>query len=111
MTETCCPPEATPDLPVGPEADAALAALSRALGHPARVAILRRLCAEDTCLAGDLSDALPLAASTVSAHLKTLKDAGLVRGTIDGPRRCYCVDRTVLRTLRALLDALDPESP
>lgn len=111
--DPCCPAEVALDLPLtGPEAEADLAALARAVGHPARVAILRQLCASDACLAGDLSDALPQAASTVSAHLKTLKEAGLVRGTIDGPRRCYCVDRAALRRLRALLDALDPsETP
>lgn len=110
--DACCPPEHEVDAPLtGEAAEAELSMLAKALAHPARVAILRQLCASDTCLAGDLSDALPLAPSTVSAHLKTLKEAGLVRGTIDGPRRCYCVDRTHLTRLRRLILALDPLAP
>ncbi len=109
--DACCAPSTVHGPLRGPKADRTLAQLTRALGHPARVAIVRQLASETGCLAGDLSDALPLAPSTVSAHLKTLKEAGLVAGTVDGPRRNYCLDRGRLGHLRALLDALEPEVP
>lgn len=80
--------------------------LARALAHPARVRILRRLLSSDACVAGSIALDLPLAASTVSQHLKVLKEAGLVKGEVDGPRRFYCADRSVLARLSALLEAL-----
>jgi ArsR family transcriptional regulator len=86
--------------------DGELARLARALGHPARVHILKVLLAKDTCIAGELSDELPLAASTVSQHLKVLKKAGLVKGEVDGPRRCYCVDRAAFQRLKTLVREL-----
>ncbi len=69
--------------------------LFRALGNPARVRILRELADRRTCLTGDLVGVLPLAQSTVSQHLKVLKEAGLVRGEVDGDP-CYCIDPQVL---------------
>ena len=90
----------------GAEADAELASLSKALGHPARVQILRLLTRQESCMYGDIAELLPLAQSTVSQHLKTLKAAGLIRGTVEGPRVCYCVERKVLRRLKALTAAL-----
>ncbi|MEP0545643.1 MAG: metalloregulator ArsR/SmtB family transcription factor [Rhodothermales bacterium] len=69
-----------------------LAAFAKALGHPARLAILRTLAERGTCVCGEVVDVLPLAQATVSQHLKVLKDAGLVRGETDGPRSCYCLD-------------------
>ena len=101
-----CPPDAFPDLPQEGETESTLAALARALGHPARVRVLRLLLARDTCVAGELAEELPLAASTVSQHLKILKKAGLVKGEVDGPRRCYCVDRSALARLKALVEKL-----
>jgi len=103
-----CPPDESPNRAALTELDAEgeLAKLAKALGHPARVHILRVLLAKDTCVAGELSDELPLAASTVSQHLKLLKDSGLVKGEVDGPRRCYCVDRTVLAHLKSLVERL-----
>lgn len=83
-----------------PVTDDALAALARALGHPARLAILRVLAARDTCVCGEIVDELPLAQSTVSQHLKVLKEAGLIQGTIDGPRTCYCLDPAALAAAR-----------
>jgi len=74
---------------LGTASDAALATLARALGHPARVRILRHLRNTDACMCGEICDVLPLAQSTVSQHLKVLKDAGLIVGEIDGPRVCY----------------------
>lgn len=77
-----------------------LAEVARALGHPARIAILEILAARDTCICGDLVDVLPLAQASVSRHLKTLKEAGLIRGEVDGPRSCYCLDRPAIEALR-----------
>jgi ArsR family transcriptional regulator len=90
----------------GPEADNELAVLTKALGHPARVQIMRLLVRRAACICGDIVDELPLAQSTVSQHLKVLKDAGLIRGEIDGPRICYCVEPRTMRRLKALIGSL-----
>jgi ArsR family transcriptional regulator len=108
---TCPPtpqPKDEPDLrPVeGADADEELALLAKAVGHPARVQILRLLVRREACVCGDIVDELPLAQSTVSQHLKVLKEAGLVRGEIDGPRVCYCVEPRTLRRLKALVGSL-----
>lgn len=79
-----------------PEDLVALAAAVRALAHPARLHLLATLAARRSCVCGDLVEATPLAQSTVSQHLKELKEAGLVRGEIDGPRTCYCLDPEAL---------------
>jgi ArsR family transcriptional regulator, arsenate/arsenite/antimonite-responsive transcriptional repressor len=102
------PLRGTPDArPVeGSAADEELADLSKAVGHPARVAILRLLVRREACICGDIVDELPLAQSTVSQHLKVLKEAGLIRGDIDGPRVCYCVEPRTLRRLKALVGSL-----
>jgi len=71
--------------------DVELARLAKALGHPARVAIVRLLLSDGDCVCGAIVDRLPLAQATVSQHLKVLKDAGWITGTIDGPRVCYCI--------------------
>ncbi len=68
--------------------------------------ILRFLVAQNACHAGEIAEQLPVAASTVSQHLKQLKEAGLIQGEVDGPRRCYCVDPAVLAELKALVGAL-----
>jgi ArsR family transcriptional regulator len=107
--EACCPPaDERADLrPIeGSEADEELAALAKALGHPARVQILRLLVRRSTCICGDIVDELPLAQSTVSQHLKVLKHAGLIRGEVDGPRVCYCIAPQRLRRLKALVGGL-----
>lgn len=85
-----------------------LAAMAKALGHPARVRILQLLLKRDSCCCGEIVDELPLAQATVSQHLKVLKDAGLIRGTIDGPRICYCADREQLASLQGLVGELVP---
>lgn len=97
-----------PDLrPVeGAEADEELAVLAKALAHPARIQILRLLSRREACVCGDIVDELPLAQSTVSQHLKVLKDAGLIRGDIDGPRVCYCIEPRSLRRFKALMGSL-----
>jgi ArsR family transcriptional regulator len=103
-TEPCCPPaEEQPDRrPVeGDAADEELATLAKALGHPARVKIVRILLRKNACICGDIVDELPLAQSTVSQHLKVLKDAGLIRGDVDGPRVCYCIEPRARRRVRA----------
>ena len=101
-------PSGGPDLrPVeGREADDELALLARALGHPARVQIIRLLVRRESCICGDIVDELPLAQSTVSQHLKVLKEAGLIRGEIDGPRVGYCVEPRAMRRLKALVGSL-----
>lgn len=108
--EACeCPPDSENlDLrPVeGDEADEELALLAKALGHPARVKILRLLARKRECLCGEIVHELPLAQSTVSQHLKILKEAGLVRGTVDGPRVCYCLAESALRRVKALVAGL-----
>lgn len=87
------------------EKTARLALMFRALGHPARVEILRLLSQNGTCMCGDLVDELPLAQSTVSQHLKVLKEAGLIRGAIEGPAVCYCVDWEALREMNGEIAA------
>lgn len=84
--------------------DRELADLARALGHPTRVAILRFLCQHGACICGDIVDHLPFAQATVSQHLKVLKEAGLLQGTIDGPRVCYCIDPKAIQRLKFLLE-------
>lgn len=69
-----------------------LAAFAKALSHPARIAILKILAQKNECICGEIVDVLPLAQSTVSQHLKELKNAGLIDGSIDGPRSCYCIN-------------------
>lgn len=80
--------------------------LCKALGHPARVRILRLLLSMDNCVCCDIVDKLPLAQSTVSQHLKVLKEAGIVEGVIDGPRTCYGVNREAIVEFKGLADTL-----
>ena len=76
-----------------------LADFARALGHPARIAILQVLARRGTCICSEVVDELPLAQSTVSQHLRVLKDAGLIQGEVEGPRVCYCLDPAGLRRM------------
>jgi ArsR family transcriptional regulator len=92
--------------PIPNTVDTATALMCKALGHPARLAILRQLLYEDRCICGRIVEVLPLAQSTVSQHLKVLKDAGLIRGDVEGPKTCYCADRTRLADLANALAAL-----
>jgi len=78
----------------------------RALANPARYRIVEFLADRSECIVGDLVDQLPLAQSSVSEHLKVLKEAGIVRGTIDGPNRCYCLDPEALAFLRDTITRL-----
>lgn len=87
-------------------ADDLLARRIRALAHPARLAILKALGERDQCHCGEIVRALPLAQSTVSEHLRVLKEAGLIRGQISGPRSCYCIDREAVAELSGTLSEL-----
>ncbi len=109
MTPRSCPP-GTPVPPLA-DPDEELARLAQALGHPARVRILRFLLEQEECFAGAIVDHLPLAQSTVSQHLKVLREAGLVRGEVEGPRVSYCADRRALARVGGLLARLSGESP
>lgn len=86
-----------------------LAKLAKALGHPARIAILEVLLKRNTCICGDLVEELPLSQSTISQHLKELKEAGIIKGSIEGTSICYCIDEKVWkeaqRSLNKLFDA------
>ena len=95
-----------PDASVITEQDEQLAALARALAHPARVAIVRHLAATGVCMCGQIVDVLPLAQATVSQHLKVLKEAGFVQGEVDGPRTCYCVRPETMRHFQSLVASL-----
>lgn len=90
------------------------AEIAKALGHPARVAILDLL-SDHACFCGDITDVLPLAQSTVSQHLKALKKAGLIKGEIEGVRTCYCLDENGIREMNELLpefiEKLLPKNP
>lgn len=85
------------------------AAIAKALGHPARIAILKLLAKQNTCFCGDITEILPLAQSTVSQHLKALKSAGLITGEIEGVRTCYCLNPDGIKELKQLLSELSDE--
>lgn len=91
---------------VMPPSDEQLAALAKALGHPARVAIVRLLAAQDVCITGDVVAQIGLAQSTVSEHLRILREAGLVQATASGARTQYCLNRQGLAELQAGIAAL-----
>ena len=78
----------------------AIATLAKALGHPARLAIMEYLMKVDTCICGDIVNELPLAQPTVSQHLKELKNAGLIKGSIEGNSICYCIDEKIMEKLQ-----------
>jgi ArsR family transcriptional regulator len=81
-----------------------LALWAKALGHPARIAILQTLAEKGTCICGDVVEALPLAQPTVSQHLRELKDAGLIQGEIEGAKSCYCINQ---QQVQSMFDALE----
>lgn len=82
------------------------AKLAKALGHPARIAILEVLLKKNTCICGHLVEELPLSQSTVSQHLRELKDAGLIKGEIEGTSVCYCIDEKVWKDAQKMLNKL-----
>ncbi|MDB5264160.1 MAG: ArsR family transcriptional regulator [Adhaeribacter sp.] len=80
-----------------------LATYAKALSHPARVAILKLLIQKQACICGDIVEELPLAQSTVSQHLKVLKEAGLIKGDTEGAKVCYCIDEKAWNQAQSLL--------
>ena len=78
----------------------AIATMLKSLGHPARVAIVEYLMKVDTCICGDIVNELPLAQPTVSQHLKELKNAGLIKGSIEGNAICYCINEKAIEKLQ-----------
>lgn len=85
------------------------AEIAKALGHPARIAILKILAQRTTCFCGDITEILPLAQSTVSQHLKALKNAGLITGEVEGVKTCYCLNPNGIRELQSVLSELSTE--
>jgi ArsR family transcriptional regulator len=83
-----------------------LAELAWAVAHPARVRIVRLLLTRKNCVCGEIVDQLPLAQSTVSQHLKILKQVGLIQGEVDGPKVCYCINPSRLQELKRLIGSL-----
>ena len=83
-----------------------IAQLAWGLAHPVRVRILQILACRETCVCGEIVDELPVAQSTVSQHLKIMKECGLIQGEVDGPRVCYCVNPKVLSELKSLISEL-----
>lgn len=91
-----------------------LATIAKALGHPARIAIIEYLLQTKSCICGDIVNVLPLAQPTVSQHLKELKNAGIIKGTIEGTSICYCIDgdkwQQIATTLNGLFEAFTPSN-
>ena len=82
-----------------------LASMMKALGHPARIAIIQQLIKANTCICGDLVDKLGLAQATISQHLNELKTAGLIKGTIEGTSVCYCINEKTWKQYKKELDS------
>ncbi len=105
-TSTARCDDVLPAVDVAAPDDETLAAMAKALGHPARVKILRVLDQHQACITGDVVAELALAQSTVSEHLRILREAGLIQGEIEGPRTRYCISSTGLAVLKAGIAAL-----
>ncbi len=78
--------------------------LAKALGHPARIAILMHLIQQNTCVCGDIVEEIPLAQSTISQHLKVLKKVGIIHGEVEGVRTCYCINPTGWAEMKGVLN-------
>jgi DNA-binding transcriptional ArsR family regulator len=85
------------------EEDNRLAELAKALAHPARVAILKYMLENPSCICNDLVEVLPLSQSTVSQHLKELKRIGIIQGSVEPPKVCYCIDEKVWEEAKGML--------
>lgn len=83
-----------------------MASLAKAIGHPARIAILEFLLKKNTCICGDLVEELPLSQATVSQHLKALKEVGLIKGEIEGTSVCYCIDEKVWNETKKIFNKM-----
>jgi ArsR family transcriptional regulator len=84
-----------------------MAILTKALGHPARIAIIEYLIKVNTCICGDIVNELPLSQPTVSQHLKELKNAGLIKGNIEGNAICYCINETGFEKIKVFFNGID----
>lgn len=84
------------------ESENELAEFAKVLGHPARVAILKELAKRNVCICGEIVEVLPLAQSTVSQHLNELKNAGLIKGSVDGVKSCYCINWDTFRRFESI---------
>lgn len=80
-----------------------ISAIAKALGHPARIAIMEYLASVDSCICGDIVKELPLAQSTVSQHIKALKNADLIQGNIEGNAICYCINEVTLERFKTYM--------
>ena len=85
----------------------AFAAICKALSHPIRVQIVDYLKRIDKCFCGEIVELLPIAQSTVSQHLKSLKETGLIKGEVDGPKTCYCLDKKMLNRFTKMVESLE----
>ena len=88
-----------------------LAQIFKALGHPARVAILEYLLKAKSCICGDIVNELPLAQPTISQHLKELKAAGIIKGTVEGTSVCYCLDSKNLMMVQTFIETISSSNP
>ncbi|WP_343605749.1 metalloregulator ArsR/SmtB family transcription factor [Fluviicola sp.] len=83
-----------------------MSSLLKAIAHPARIAILEYLIKVDACICGDIVNELPLAQPTVSQHLKEMKNAGIIKGNVEGTAICYCVDKVVVARIQSYFSAI-----
>ena len=86
-----------------------LASIARVFGHPARIAIIQYLLENRTCIVSNLIGELPLSQSTISQHLKELKNVGIIRGEIEGPSICYCLNEDMMKELARILTQINKE--
>lgn len=105
MSTSCCGPNVSTKRASAIDVDD-LARMCKALAHPARVQLLQHLVGYGDCYFGSLTDVLPLAPSTISQHVSILKEAGLIEGSSDARRVCYCVNKERLRQLKAAIGDL-----
>ncbi|MCA1858136.1 metalloregulator ArsR/SmtB family transcription factor [Massilia oculi] len=105
MSTSCCPPDTPRARAAHIDADD-LARMCKALAHPARIQLLRHLSDHGACYFGNLADVLPLAPSTISQHVSILKEAGLIEGSSDVQRVCYCVNQERLQALKSAIGSL-----
>ncbi len=91
------------------EAQNEMAMILKALGHPARIAILEHLLKVNECICGDIVAELPLAQPTVSQHLKEMKNAGIIKGTIEGNSVCYCIEPKAIKKLSNYLSSVSDQ--
>ena len=105
MSKSCCPPATPRERTTEIDVDD-LARMCKALAHPARIQLLRHLIDYGECYFGSLADVLPLAPSTISQHVTILKEAGLIEGSSDVQRVCYCVNQKRLQDLKRVIGEL-----